>query len=138
MTDTRIPKLSMLIVDDSRVLVKLLRAMLTTIGVTDLETASSADEAEEKMKQKRYDVVFLDWRMSGKSGVTLMEQCRADRAYDKVAFVIVSGEAGEAHIQEAMNAGATLYIVKPFNAEALRNNVDKVLQWLEERGRFAS
>ncbi len=136
MTDTKITGLKMLIVDDSRVLVKLLKAMLTNMGVTDIDSASDAAEAEEKMKDKRYDVLFLDWRMAGKSGVTLMEQCRADRAYDNVAFVIVSGEAGEAHIQEAMNAGATLYIVKPFNAEALRNNVDKVVAWLEERGRF--
>lgn len=136
MTDTRVSELKVLVVDDSRVVIKLLQVMLGNLGVRDIDVASDASEAEEKMQNKLYDVLFLDWRMSGKSGVALLEQCRGDRAYDKVAFVIVSGEAGQPYIDGAMKSGATSYIVKPFNSEVLHGHLDKVVKWLDDRGRF--
>ncbi|MDI1226765.1 MAG: response regulator [bacterium] len=136
MTDTRAQGLRYLIVDDSRVVIKALQQMLTDLGITNVETAASATEAEEKMTSQGYDVLFLDWRMTGKSGVALMQQYREDRAYDNVAFVIVSGEDGQRYIQEALKSGATSYIVKPFKANTLADHIEKVVKWLEQRGRF--
>lgn len=136
MTDTRSQELKYLIVDDSRVVIKALQQMLADLGITSVETASSASEAEEKMAAQGYDVLFLDWRMTGKSGVALMQQYREDRKYDNVAFVIVSGEDGQRYIQEALKSGATSYIVKPFKANTLADHIDKVVKWLEQRGRF--
>lgn len=136
MTDTRAQGLRYLIVDDSRVVIKALQQMLTDLGITNVETAASATEAEEKMASQGYDVLFLDWRMTGKSGVALMQQYREDRAYDNVAFVIVSGEDGQRYIQEALKSGATSYIVKPFKANTLADHIEKVVKWLEQRGRF--
>ena len=136
MTDTRVQELGFLIVDDSVVVVKSVRKMLADMGVTNVDSASSASDAEEKMAAKKFDVLFLDWRMTGKSGVALMQQCREDRAYDNVAFVIVSGEDGQRYIQEALKSGATSYIVKPFKPETLQEHLDKVVKWLEQRGRF--
>lgn len=138
MTDARAQELKYLIVDDSRVVIKALQQMLADLGITNIETASSAGEAEEKMAAQGYDVLFLDWRMTGKSGVALMQQYREDRAYDNVAFVIVSGEDGQRYIQEALKSGATSYIVKPFKANTLADHIEKVVKWLEQRGRFAS
>jgi CheY-like chemotaxis protein len=94
MTDARIAALSVLIVDDSRVVIKQMTRMLERTGLTKIARAASSSEAEEKMRGTRYDILFLDWFMAGKSGVALMEQRREDRAFDSVAFVIVSGEAG--------------------------------------------
>lgn len=136
MTDERAKELKYLIVDDSRVVIKTLQQMLGELGITQIETASSATEAEEKMSASGYDVLFLDWRMTGKSGVALMQQYREDRTYDNVAFVIVSGEDGQRYIQEALKSGATSYIVKPFKANTLADHVEKVVKWLEQRGRF--
>ncbi len=136
MTDERAKELRYLIVDDSRVVIKALQQMLGDLGITHIETASSASEAEEKMAASGYDVLFLDWRMTGKSGVALMQQYREDRAYDNIAFVIVSGEDGQRYIQEALKSGATSYIVKPFKADILNDHIIKVVKWLEQRGRF--
>ncbi len=136
MTDERAKELRYLIVDDSRVVIKALEQMMGDLGITHIDTASSATEAEEKMTATGYDVLFLDWRMTGKSGVALMQQYREDRAYDNVAFVIVSGEDGQRYIQEALKSGATSYIVKPFKADVLNDHIVKVVKWLEQRGRF--
>ncbi len=136
MIDARLQELAFLIVDDSRVVIKMTRMMLADLGITNVDHAESAAEAEEKMSAKRYDILFLDWRMTGKSGVTLMQHYREDRSYDTVAFVIVSGEGGQRYIQEAMKSGATAYIVKPFKPDMLEDNLGKVTKWLEQRGRF--
>ncbi|HYD19046.1 MAG TPA: response regulator [Patescibacteria group bacterium] len=131
-----ISPLKILIVDDSRVVSKTLEQMLRNLGAVNITAAASAAEAEEKLAAGEFDVLFLDWRMTGKSGVALMQQCREDRAYDSVAFVIVSGEDGQRYIQEALKSGATSYIVKPFTQDTLEKHVVKVVAWLEQRGRM--
>lgn len=138
MADPRIPSLSVLVVDDSRVVIKQMQRMLEQAGITKVDCAANASEASEKIGTKAYDVLFLDWYMGGKSGVALMEQYREDRAFDLVAFVIVSGESGKRFIDEAMKAGATSYIVKPFDQDTLQKQLDKIISWLEQRGRFTA
>lgn len=138
MSDARINELAFLVVDDSRVAIRMMETALGEMGVpaTNIDSAMNTTEAEEKLAQKKYDVLTFDWRMAGRSGVALMEQCRGDRAYDNVAIVIVSGEAGKKYIQGAMNSGATAYIIKPFTPATVQDTMDKVVKWLEARGRF--
>jgi two-component system, chemotaxis family, chemotaxis protein CheY len=134
--DARLAELSVLVVDDSRVSIMMAVQMLTNMKFGTIDSASSAEEAEEKMRARNYDIVFLDRHLSGKSGVALMEQCREDRAYDSVAFVILSGEGGQRFIDGAMKTGATTYIVKPFKPDMLQWHIGKVVEWLEQRGCF--
>lgn len=138
MTDARVKELAFLVVDDSRVAIKMMENALGEMGVlaTSIDSAMNTAEAEEKLAQKKYDVLSFDWRMAGRSGVALMEQCRGDRAYDNTAIVIVSGEAGKKYIQNAMSSGATAYIVKPFTPSQVQEIMGNVVKWLEARGRF--
>jgi two-component system chemotaxis response regulator CheY len=136
MADPRLSGLSALVVDDSRVVITAMRKMLSDAGIPRIDSAANSAEAEELMRGARYDMLFLDWHMAGKSGVALMEQCREDRAYDGVAIVIVSGEAGKRFIDEALKGGATSYLVKPFKPEQLAEHLDKALRFLEQHGRF--
>lgn len=128
-----IANIKALIVDDHLLVRKQMDRMLKDLGFTHVDQASTADEAANKLSAGRYDVIFIDWHMPGKSGVALMEQCREDRAYDSVAFVIVSAESEERFISEAIKAGATAYVVKPVTASALQVTVTRVTDWLEKR-----
>jgi DNA-binding response OmpR family regulator len=103
------------------------------MGFTQIETASNYQEAQEKMKSKRYDIVFVDWILPGKSGYSLMQEYRQEREYDEVAFVMVTTETDERHMIEALKAGATSYIMKPVTPNAFKDKVAKVLEWIVKK-----
>jgi two-component system chemotaxis response regulator CheY len=133
MNHFKVGDLKALLVDDDPVMHQIVEAVLHNCGFRHLDHASSANGAEEKMLAAHYDVVFLDWHMKGKSGVALMEQCREERRYDNVAFVIVSSESESRHVVEALRAGATSYIVKPVTEQVMEKHVTKIVSWLEKR-----
>lgn len=133
MKDIELRFLKTLIVDDHALVRKQMDRMLKDMQFTHVDQASTADEAAARLSAGRYDVIFIDWHMPGKSGVALMEQCREDRTYDAVAFVIVSAESEERFVSEAIKAGATAYVVKPVTEAALHVAVRRAMGWLEKR-----
>lgn len=133
MPKSKIGYLRVLIVDDSRMQRNLMREMLTKFGFIHVDEAENSAQAYEKMDALRYDIVFLDWVMPGRSGVSLMEEWREDRRYDDVAMFVVSMQDDKAMIAGAIKAGALSYIIKPITEGVLLQNVDKALKWIEER-----
>ncbi|HYD17806.1 MAG TPA: response regulator [Patescibacteria group bacterium] len=133
MPHTKIPYLRVLIVDDSRVMRASMQEMLKKAGFHHIDEAENAGEAYEKMDALRYDIVFLDWVMPGRSGVSLMEEWREDRRFDDVAVFVVSMQDDKAMISRVLKAGALSYIIKPVTESVLNNNIDKALKWIDAR-----
>jgi DNA-binding response OmpR family regulator len=136
MTSLKTGSLRVLIVDDSRISRTKMIEMLKIAGFPHLDEAKDAAEADAKMEAQRYDIVFLDWVMPGKSGVSLLEQWRVDKLYRDVAVIVVSAESEPKAIVAALKAGAISYIVKPVAEAVLKDNITKTLAWLEQCGRF--
>ena len=125
--------LSVLILDDHMIIRQVVEQNLRGMGFTKLDTASNCGEAQEKIAAKPYNLMFVDWILPGKSGYTLMQECREDRKFDDVAFVMVTSESDERHMIEALKAGATSYIIKPVTQGLFVEKVNKVLEWLGKR-----
>ena len=122
--------LSVLIVDDHMIMRQHVRANLARLGFTDIDEAATSDAAEEKMAAKRYDILFLDWVMPGKSGYALLQKYRENPAYNDVAFVMVTSLTEERNMVAAQKAGATAYIVKPVMPSVFQSRIDPVLEWI--------
>lgn len=125
--------LAVLVVDDHMIIRQVVEQNLKNMGFTDIDTAGSAAEAAERMAARNYDIIFIDWIMPGKSGYALMQECRQERKFDDVAFVMVTSESDERHMIEALKAGATSYIIKPVLSNVFLDKVKKVLDWLGKR-----
>jgi len=125
--------LRVLVVDDSRVSRKTMQEMLQQKGFKHFDEAENANQAHEKMDALKYDVVFLDWMMPGRSGISLLEEWRADRRFDDVAVVVASMQDDKRMVAGAMRAGALSYIVKPVTEDKLQKGVEDALEWLELR-----
>jgi two-component system chemotaxis response regulator CheY len=125
--------LSALIIDDHKIIRQVLDQNLRSMGFTKIDTAANYQEAQDHLKAKRYDIIFVDWILPGKSGYALMQEYRQERDYDDVAFVMVTTETDERHMIEALKAGATSYIMKPVTPNAFSEKVDKVLEWLGKK-----
>ncbi len=122
--------LHVLVVDDHMVICRLLENFLRANGFEHIDIAADYAEAAHKMEFNKYDIVFLDWNLPGKSGYALMQELREAREHDATALVMVTAESEERHVVEALKAGATAYIVKPVARETFDKNLHKVIGWL--------
>ncbi|HEX6989381.1 MAG TPA: LytTR family DNA-binding domain-containing protein [Bacillota bacterium] len=112
-----------LIVDDEAPAREELRYLLREIpGVEVVGEAAHAHEALELIRSLRYDVVFLDIRMSGPNGLELARTLQALRPRPQVVFVTAYGE----YALGAFEVQAADYLVKPVDAERLQRAVDRV------------
>lgn len=119
---------NILIVDDQEPHRDLMRSALTAEGFS-IETAASGEEAIERMKSRGFDLVLTDQRMHGMSGIDLMRAIRAQKPELPVIIVTAHGTVDTA--VNAMKAGATDYIQKPFTPDELLIVVQRVLERLD-------
>ena len=129
-TSDFIKGLRVLVVDDHMVMQKLLEKNLRDLGFEHIECANGFEEAADKLAKKDKDIVFLDWHMPGKSGYSILQDYRGERDFDDVAIVMVTAEYEERSVIEALKAGATSYIVKPFSQPAFQEHVQNILKWV--------
>ncbi|MFZ9396905.1 MAG: response regulator [Erythrobacter sp.] len=108
-----------LIVDDSRVIRRVSRHILETLGFT-VEEAENGKLGLECCEASMPDVVLLDWNMPVMSGIEFIIQLRQRPGGDKPKVVFCTTENDVAHIREAISAGADEYVMKPFDHETLQ------------------
>ena len=108
-----------LIVDDSRVIRKVSRHMVESLGFV-VEEAGDGQEALAMCDKSMPDVILLDWNMPVMSGIEFIVQLRRREGGDKPKVVFCTTENDVAHIREAISAGADEYVMKPFDHETLQ------------------
>lgn len=108
-----------LIVDDSKVVRKLVRRIVETLGLHPLEAENGA-EAVTQVKSNAVDVILLDWNMPVMDGLECMKAIRADASITAQPIIIFCTTENEmAKIQTAMAAGANEYVMKPFDEQII-------------------
>ncbi len=108
-----------LVVDDSRFIRHYLHSLFAERGVECVEAADGQEGIECLRRDGPFSVALVDWNMPIKSGLTLLQEARADRSFDNTRIVMVTTEAENDHIEAALLAGADEYLVKPFDEEGL-------------------
>ena len=117
-----------LIVDDYRTMLRIIRNLLKQIGFDNVEEATDGAEALAKLRAGRFGLVISDWNMEPMTGLQLLQEVRADPKLKSTPFIMVTAESKAENIVAAKQAGVSNYIVKPFNAETLKGKVEKVLE----------
>lgn len=115
---------TVLIVDDELQIRRVLRTMLTSQGYPVIE-APSGDDALEKVREEKVDLVLLDVNMAGRSGI---ETCAEIRRSSDVPIIMLTVRNSEKDKVKALDAGADDYITKPFGAEELMARVRAALR----------
>ena len=115
-----------LIVDDYKTMLRIIRNLLRQIELTDVEEASEGAEALAKLRAGNFGLVISDWNMAPMTGFELLQQVRADERLRATPFIMVTAESKTENVIAAKQAGVSNYIVKPFSAETLREKIEKV------------
>lgn len=109
---------SCLIVDDSKVIRMVAKKILQELEFTTLEAEDGQGALEICLKEIP-DAVLLDWNMPVMNGIEFLRELRKLPGGDKPVVVFCTTENDIEHIQEAIEAGANEYIMKPFDSEIL-------------------
>lgn len=125
--------IKVLIVDDYKTMLRIVRNLLQQIGFTDVEEATDGQDALTKLAASKFGLIISDWNMEPMSGLDLLKAVRAssDPHLKSIPFIMVTAESKTENVIVAKNAGVNNYVVKPFNAETLKAKIETVLKATE-------
>jgi two-component system chemotaxis response regulator CheY len=106
-------------VDDSQAVRDLLAQHLGQLGFQVEQAADGREALAQLPAMPRLAVVLLDWSMPGMDGLEVLRRLRSDRRYAQVPVVMVTTEAELPSVGDALQAGASEYLMKPFDAQGL-------------------
>ncbi|NOZ41669.1 MAG: response regulator [Alphaproteobacteria bacterium] len=116
-----------LIVDDYKTMLRIIRNLLKQLGFNNVDDASDGADALNKMRSKSYGLIISDWNMEPMTGYELLKEVRSDDILKKTPFIMVTAESKTDNVIAAKKAGVNNYIVKPFNAATLKQKLSSVL-----------
>ena len=118
--------MNVLIVDDYKTMVRIIRNLLKQIDINNVEEATDGAEALAKLRAGSFGLVISDWNMLPMTGLQLLQEVRADARLKATPFIMITAESKAENVVASKQAGVSNYIVKPFNAETLREKITKV------------
>ena len=130
MADTITPEMNkmktILTVDDSPSIRQMLANVLTSNGYHVIE-AEDGQQALELAKHSQADLVLTDQNMPKMDGISLIKALRGLPAYQKIPIMMLTTESSQALKQQGREAGATGWMVKPFDPEKLLEMLKRAL-----------
>lgn len=118
---------TILTVDDTASMRQMISFTLNSVGYEVLQAADGA-EALQLARNRKFDLVIADVNMPNMDGISLVKSLRTLEEYRFTPILMLTTESQEEMRAKGKHAGATGWIVKPFNPEQLVNVVQKVLR----------
>ncbi|HCL81442.1 MAG TPA: hypothetical protein DHW81_04200 [Nitrospiraceae bacterium] len=118
------PKARILVIDDEEIVRISCERTLVPEGY-EIDTAASGKEGLERLEKGEYDLVLVDLKMPGMSGIEFLVNIKSRRPEQKV--MIMTGYDTIEHIVEAISSGAAHYLEKPFTPDTLIERINEVL-----------
>jgi len=113
--------LTVLIVDDAYYSRKIVRTLLSAIGITKIVEAEDGARGIAAIQAHNPDIVLLDWEMPGMNGADFMRRVRSPETfiYPAVPVIMFSSHSEKSRVIEAVNLGVHEFLVKPVSSNAL-------------------
>jgi two-component system, chemotaxis family, chemotaxis protein CheY len=120
------PGMDVLVVDDAATMRRIVKGLLRELGIKNIREAENGSTALDELRKKKADLVVSDWNMPIMNGLDLLRAIRQDNDLKSTPVLMVTAEAKKENIIEALQAGVSNYIVKPFNAKTLEEKLSKI------------
>ena len=120
-------QMPVLIVDDYKTMLRIIRNLLRQLGFENVEEATDGSAALHKLREAPYGLVISDWNMEPMTGLQLLREVRADSQLKALPFIMITAESKKENVVTAKEAGVSNYIVKPFNAATLKTKIEAVI-----------
>lgn len=121
------PDLKILVVDDFPTMRRIVKTLLKQNGFHNFVDAEDGEQAYRVLQEHGdFELIISDWNMPNMTGLEFLKTVRADSKFKHLPFLMVTAEAEKENIIEAVKAGVSNYIVKPFTGQALRDKLEKI------------
>ena len=119
-------KMKILVVDDFSTRRRIVKNILRQLNFVNIIESDDGSTALEVLQREKIDLVISDWNMPKMTGLELLKVLKADDALKHIPFLMVTAEAQQENIIEAVKSGVSNYIVKPFTAETLSQKINQI------------
>ena len=116
--------MTVLIVDDSAVMRKVLIRELKKCGLEEVKEAADGLEGLEAASKEPFSLILMDWNMPGLSGIEVI--CKLREAQVNTPIMMVTTSAEKENVVTAIQAGANNYLIKPFSSEDLAQKIEQM------------
>ena len=120
------PNMRVLIVDDFSTMRRIVRNILRQLGFNNVVEADDGTTAWDTINREKIDFIVSDWNMPKMTGIELLRKVRSSEQYADTPFLMVTAEAQQENIIEAVQAKVSNYIVKPFTADTMKQKIDRI------------
>jgi len=115
-----------LVVDDSATMRRIVVNALKSIGYSDVVEAGDGGEALG-VCDASIELVITDWNMPVMGGLEFVKRLRSDAQHAKTPILMVTTRSVKEDIMQAVEAGVSSYILKPFTPQVLKEKLDQIL-----------
>ena len=122
------PNMKILVVDDMSTMRRIVKNIMKQLGFANVEEAENGQDALDKLRAGSYGFIVSDWNMPVMTGIELLRAIRADEKLKAIPVLMVTAEAQKENLIEAIQAGVSNYIVKPFTAEVIQEKMNKIFK----------
>ena len=119
--------MNVLIVDDYKTMLRIIENLLKQLGFKNIAQATDGSMAFKMLNEGSFNLVISDWNMEPMTGLQLLKEVRASEKLKTTPFIMITAESKVENVAAAKEAGVNNYIVKPFNAETLKQKITAVL-----------
>ncbi len=123
--------MKILVVDDFSTMRRIIKTLLRELGFTHVTEADDGKTALPKLRSGDFDLLMTDWDMPGMTGIELLREVREDDKLANLPVLMVAAEARREQIMEAVEAGVSGYIIKPFTVGTLQDKLERIFERLE-------
>ncbi len=119
--------MNILIVDDYKTIIRIVRGLMSDLGFPNVDDAANGQAALELARSKTYGLILSDWNMQPMTGLELLVALKSDPKTSSIPFIMITAETKTENVVAARKAGASQYVIKPFNLAVLRQKLTSVL-----------
>jgi two-component system chemotaxis response regulator CheY len=120
------PNMRVLVVDDFSTMRRIIKNLLRQLGLNNIVEADDGTTAWDTLNKDKIDFIISDWNMPQMTGIDLLRKVRASDEFADIPFLMVTAEAQQENLIEAVQAKVSNYIVKPFTPDTLKQKIDKI------------
>jgi len=120
------PNMRVLVVDDFSTMRRIIKNILRQIGFINVVEADDGTTAWDILNKDKIEFIISDWNMPQMTGIELLRKVRASEEFADMPFLMVTAEAQQENIIEAVQARVSNYIVKPFTADVMKYKIEKI------------
>ena len=118
--------MKILVVDDFSTMRRIIKNILRQLGFNNIVEADDGSSAVGILERERVDLIISDWNMPIMTGIEFLRHVRSTDETKDIPFLMVTAEAQQENIIEAVKAKVSNYIVKPFTADTLNEKLEKI------------